>query len=161
MKRLFNRLKYLDKIFYQRSYITVLTDVSNAIKKLLEKISFHKHFNLLNHIFSYQIIFSGQINLFALKDEIRKFVQHHLRAQYLGFIIFGIQTFLNWLYLYQLIIYHLCKMANCFALFTRSTLAIVSYFVAEVVIPDLVIPESKKNLSGSILSRNRISLLVT
>ena len=30
--------------FYQRSYTVILTDLSNAIRKLLEKISFHKHF---------------------------------------------------------------------------------------------------------------------
>ena len=37
-------------------------------------------------------------------------------------------------------------MANLFALFTRPTRTIVSYFVAEVVIPDLVIPENKKGI---------------
>ena len=31
--------------FYQRSCIIILTDLSNAIKKMLDKISFHKHFN--------------------------------------------------------------------------------------------------------------------
>ena len=30
--------------FHQRSYTVILTDLSNAIRKLLEKISFHKHF---------------------------------------------------------------------------------------------------------------------
>ena len=32
------------KKFYQSSYIMILTDLSNTIKKLWEKISFHKHF---------------------------------------------------------------------------------------------------------------------
>ena len=30
--------------FYQRSCIIILTDLPNAIKKMLDKISFHKHF---------------------------------------------------------------------------------------------------------------------
>ena len=30
--------------FYQRSYIIILTYLSNSIKKMLDKISFHKHF---------------------------------------------------------------------------------------------------------------------
>ena len=30
--------------FYQRSCILILTDLPNAIKKVLDKISFHKHF---------------------------------------------------------------------------------------------------------------------
>ena len=30
--------------FYQRSFIIILTDLSNAIKKMLDKISFYKHF---------------------------------------------------------------------------------------------------------------------
>ena len=32
--------------FYQSSYTVILTEVSNAIKKLCEKISFHKHFEV-------------------------------------------------------------------------------------------------------------------
>ena len=41
--------------FYQRSYTVILTDLSNAIRKLLEKISFHKHFSqpLLQGTFPY------------------------------------------------------------------------------------------------------------
>ena len=35
--------KELNK-FYQRSCIIILTDLSNAIQKMLDKISFHKHF---------------------------------------------------------------------------------------------------------------------
>ena len=30
--------------FYQRSCIIILTDLPNAIKKMLDKFSFHKHF---------------------------------------------------------------------------------------------------------------------
>ena len=30
--------------FYQRSYIVNLTHLSNAIKKIVDKISFHRHF---------------------------------------------------------------------------------------------------------------------
>ena len=36
--------KYLDKDKNQRSCISILTDLPNAIKKILNKISFHKHF---------------------------------------------------------------------------------------------------------------------
>ena len=32
--------------FYQRSCIIILTDLSNAVKKMLDKISFHKHFKV-------------------------------------------------------------------------------------------------------------------
>ena len=32
--------------FYQRSCIIILTDLPNAIKKMLDKISFHKHFKV-------------------------------------------------------------------------------------------------------------------
>ena len=32
--------------FYQRSYIIILTDLLNAINKMLGKISFHKHFKV-------------------------------------------------------------------------------------------------------------------
>ena len=31
--------------FYQRSCVIILTDLPNAINKMLDKISFHKHFN--------------------------------------------------------------------------------------------------------------------
>ena len=37
--------------FYQRSYIVISTDLSNAINKMLNKISFHKHFTLKDSIF--------------------------------------------------------------------------------------------------------------
>ena len=33
-----------NKKFYQRSCMIILTDLPNAIKKMLDKISFHKHF---------------------------------------------------------------------------------------------------------------------
>ena len=33
--------------FCQRSCIIILTDLANAIKKMLDKISFHKHFNIM------------------------------------------------------------------------------------------------------------------
>ena len=33
---------------YQRNCTVILTDLSNAIKKMLVKISFHKHFNSSN-----------------------------------------------------------------------------------------------------------------
>ena len=39
------KVRKLEK-FCQRSYIMILTDLSNTIKKLWEKISFHKHFKL-------------------------------------------------------------------------------------------------------------------
>ena len=32
--------------FYQRSFIIILTDVPDANKKMLDKISFHKHFKM-------------------------------------------------------------------------------------------------------------------
>ena len=35
------------KTFYQQSYTMILTDLSNTIKKLWEKILFQKHFKLL------------------------------------------------------------------------------------------------------------------
>ena len=38
-------LKKWEKKIYQRSYIMILTDLSNTMKKLWEKISFDKHFN--------------------------------------------------------------------------------------------------------------------
>ena len=34
--------------FYQRSCIIILTDLFNAIKKMLDEISFHKQFNTLH-----------------------------------------------------------------------------------------------------------------
>ena len=37
------KVRQLNKC-YQRSYIMILSDLSNTIKKLWEKISFHKHF---------------------------------------------------------------------------------------------------------------------
>ena len=40
-----NKTEYLEK--YQRSYIMILTDLSNAINNLWEKISFHKQFKLV------------------------------------------------------------------------------------------------------------------
>ena len=44
-----NKIEYLKKVgqlkkFYHRSYIMILTDLSNTINKLWEKISFHKLF---------------------------------------------------------------------------------------------------------------------
>ena len=46
-----NKIEYLDKVrqlqkFYQKSYIMILTDLSNAIKNLWVKISFLKHFKI-------------------------------------------------------------------------------------------------------------------
>ena len=51
-----NKIKYLEMLrrlqtFYQRSYTVILTDLSKAIKKLREKISFHKHFKRMNIMF--------------------------------------------------------------------------------------------------------------
>ena len=44
-----NKIEYLEKEelqkFFHRSYIIILTDLSNAIKNLRVKILFHKHFN--------------------------------------------------------------------------------------------------------------------
>ena len=47
-----NKVEYLDKegsytisTKYQKSCIIILNDVPNALKKMLDKISFHKHFN--------------------------------------------------------------------------------------------------------------------
>ena len=37
------KVRQLQK-FHQRSYTVILTDLFNAMKKLWEKISFHKHF---------------------------------------------------------------------------------------------------------------------
>ena len=39
-----SKSKAVTKILFG-SYTVILTDLSNAIKKLWEKISFHKHFN--------------------------------------------------------------------------------------------------------------------
>ena len=38
------KLNILKQKFFQSSYTVILTDLFNAIKKLWEKISFHKHF---------------------------------------------------------------------------------------------------------------------
>ena len=47
---IFNKVEYLgrNKVtkFYQRSYIVILTDLPNAISKMLDKISFHKHIKI-------------------------------------------------------------------------------------------------------------------
>ena len=40
-----------DKKFHQRSYIMILTDLSNTVKKLWEKILFHKQFNKADYIY--------------------------------------------------------------------------------------------------------------
>ena len=38
------------KKFYRRSYIMILTDLSDTVKKLWEKISFHKNFKPVNGV---------------------------------------------------------------------------------------------------------------
>ena len=47
---IFNKVEYLgrNKVtkFYQRSYIVILTDLPNAISKMLDKISFHKRIKI-------------------------------------------------------------------------------------------------------------------
>ena len=43
-----NKVEYLEEEFekfYQRCYIVILSDLCNAIKKLSDKILFHRHFN--------------------------------------------------------------------------------------------------------------------
>ena len=41
--------------FYQRSCIIILTDLPNAIKKMLEKISIHEHFNILCVLLNFSV----------------------------------------------------------------------------------------------------------
>ena len=46
------KVKQLKK-FYQRSYIIILTGLSNAIEHLWEKISLYQHFNLIQSIIKF------------------------------------------------------------------------------------------------------------
>ena len=57
-----DKTEYLKK-FYQRSYIIILTDLSHVIKKLWEKISFHKHFNLNSSLHRVFAIFFLMYNI--------------------------------------------------------------------------------------------------
>ena len=50
---IYNKSEYISRQgtelqkFYKRSYIVISSDLRNAIKKILDKISFHTHFNSL------------------------------------------------------------------------------------------------------------------
>ncbi len=46
MLDILRRRRELQK-FYQRVYIVILNDLCNAIKKRFDKISFHRHFNMV------------------------------------------------------------------------------------------------------------------
>ena len=59
--------------FHQRSYVVMASDLGNAIKKLLDRFSYHRHFN------------TGSIDFFLFSGEQ---IRHHVFSRFFLFITF-------------------------------------------------------------------------